>query len=155
MWKLRKSKQEWTLHQTWVLVMNNCFSSSVSPKYNLNFLEPLDNKSPIRKQRAGWGEQGWQMSSHPKGTFTEALLLPCSQLHSSQQKQTIKSLIQLLSSKLLTNMTLIWRHVESGKHMWRTGHNRQHLSLLRNGNASSCSSPACLSLECTHAEFNG
>lgn len=84
--------------------------------------------------------------SHPKRSY-QSPPAPCSQLHSSRQKQTINSLIQLLSSKLLTNVALIWRHVESGKHIWRTGHNHQHLSLLRNGNASSCSSPACLFLE--------
>lgn len=80
----------------------------------------------------------------------EQLLKPsysCSQLYSSQQKQTINSLIQLLSSKLLTNVALIWRHVESGKYIWRTGHNHQHLSLLRNRNTSCCSSPACLFFE--------
>lgn len=86
------------------------------------------------------------LPSHPKRSY-QSPPAPCSQLHSSRQKQTINSLIQLFSSKLLTNVALIWRHVESGKHIWRTGHNHQHLSLLRNGNASSCSSPACLFLE--------
>lgn len=84
------------------------------------------NKLNTKRKKKELNQQLFIVYS-PKAFFS------CPQFDSSQQNQTTENLIQLLSSRILTNVALISRHSELGRHTLKTGNNHLYLSFfLRN-----------------------